>query len=145
MSTPAAPQREDTERGSISVFFVVVTVALLVIIGLVVDGGGQIRNLQRADTTAQEAARAAGQAINPSVALRGDGGQVQAGLAQAAAQNYLASAGVSGTVTVTGGTTIHVHTTTTHTPVFLGIIGVGPLSASGDADVRLVRELGGER
>lgn len=128
-----------------SVLFVVVTVGLLAIIGLVVDGGGQIRNLQRADTAAQEAARAAGQGVNPSVALRGDGGQVQAGLAQAAAQEYLAAAGVDGTVTITGGTTVHVHTTTSYQPAFLGVIGVGPLSASGDADIRLVRNLGGER
>jgi len=139
--------RGDRERGSVSLFFVMVTLALLVIIGLVVDGGAQIRNRQRADTSAQEAARAAGQAVNPAAAINGDGAQLQLGTAQAAAQQYLASAGVQGNVTTTGGTTVHVHvhTTTTYSPSFLGVIGVGSLSASADADVRVVRQLGGER
>ncbi len=137
--------RGDRERGSVSLFFVMVTLALLVIIGLVVDGGAQIRNRQRADTSAQEAARAAAQAVNPAAAINGDGAQIQLGTAQAAAQQYLASAGVQGNVTTTGGTTVHVHTTTTYSPAFLGVIGVGSLSASADADVRVVRQLGGER
>lgn len=137
--------RGDRERGSVSLFFVMVTLALLVVIGLVVDGGAQIRNRQRADTSAQEAARAAGQAVNPAAAINGDGAQLQLGTAQAAAQQYLASAGVQGNVTATGGTTVHVHTTTTYSPAFLGVIGVGSLSASADADVRVVRQLGGER
>ncbi len=137
--------RGDRERGSVSLFFVMVTLALLVVIGLVVDGGAQIRNRQRADTSAQEAARAAGQAVNPAAAINGDGAQLQLGTAQAAAQQYLASAGVQGSVTTTGGTTVHVHTTTTYSPSFLGVIGVGSLSASADADVRVVRQLGGER
>lgn len=137
--------RGDRERGSVSLFFVMVTLALLVIIGLVVDGGAQIHNRQRADTSAQEAARAAGQAVNPAAAINGDGAQLQLGTAQAAAQQYLASAGVQGNVTTTGGTTVHVHTTTTYSPAFLGVIGVGSLSASADADVRVVRQLGGER
>jgi len=137
--------RGDRERGSVSLFFVMVTLALLVIIGLVVDGGAQIRNRQRADTSAQEAARAAGQAVNPAAAINGDGAQLQLGTAQAAAQQYLTSAGVQGNVTTTGGTTVHVHTTTTYSPAFLGVIGVGSLSASADADVRVVRQLGGER
>jgi len=137
--------RGDRELGSVSLFFVMVTLALLVIIGLVVDGGAQIRNRQRADTSAQEAARAAAQAVNPAAAINGDGAQIQLGTAQAAAQQYLASAGVQGNVTTTGGTTVHVHTTTTYSPAFLGVIGVGSLSASADADVRVVRQLGGER
>ena len=139
----ARPHRGDRERGSVSLFFVMVTLALLVVVGLVVDGGAQIHNRQRADTSAQEAARAAGQAVNPAAAINGDGAQIQLGTAQAAAQQYLASAGVQGNVTTTGGTTVHVHTT--YSPSFLGVIGVGSLSASADADVRVVRQLGGER
>lgn len=135
----------DSDRGSVSLLFVTVTVALLLIIGLVVDGGAQIRNRQHADTTAQEAARAAGQAVNPAAAIAGDGAQVQLGAGKAAAQQYLTAAGVGGTVTTTGGTTVHVHTTTTYSPAFLGIIGIGSLTASGDADARVVRQLGGER
>lgn len=135
----------DDDRGSVAVFTAIVGLALLVIIGLVVDGGGQIRNLQRADTAAQEAGRAAGQAVDPAVLARGDGGRVDPANAAAAARSYLQSAGVQGTVTVTGPTTLQISTTTSYNTLFLGIIGIGSLPASGDSQVRLVRELGGQR
>ncbi len=147
MSTPRPGllHRLRRDDGSLTVFTAALGVVFLLIIGLVVDGGAQIRNRQHADTSAQEAARAAAQAVNPAVAISGDGANLLLGAGQAAAQQYLTAAGVQGTVTTTGGTTVHVHTTTTYTPAFLGIIGVGPLSASADADVRVVRQLGGER
>lgn len=135
--------RED--RGSLTAFAAVLGVAFLLILGLVVDGGGQIRNLQRADTAAQEAARAAGQAVNPAALARGDGGQVDPAATASAARAYLSAAGVQGTVTVTGAGTLQIATTTSYDTIFLGIIGVGSLPASGDSQVRLVRELGGER
>lgn len=133
------------DRGALTVFTMALMVALVLIIGLVVDGGGQIRNLQVADTAAQEAARAAGQAVDPATLARGDGGQVDPAAAAAAARAYLATAAVSGTVTVTSPTTLQIDTTTSYNPVFLGVIGVGSLPASGDSQARLVRELGGER
>lgn len=135
----------DDDRGSFTVFAITSMLMFIVIIGLVVDGGGQIRNLQRADTAAQEAGRAAGQAVNPAVVTRGDGGQIDPGAAAAAARSYLAAAKVAGTVTVTGAGTLQITTTTSYSPVFLGIIGVGSLPASGNAQVNLVRVLGGQR
>lgn len=133
------------DRGSFTVYAIASMTMFVIIIGLVVDGGGQIRNLQRADTAAQEAGRAAGQAVNPVVVTRGDGGQINPGAAAVAARFYLAAAGVHGTVTVTGATTLQITTTTSYSPVFLGIIGVGALPASGTAQVQLVRALGGQR
>lgn len=133
------------DRGSVSVFAVAVTVALLIVIGLAVDGAGQIRNLQAADTAAQEAGRAAGQAVDPATLARGDGGKVDPAAAASAARSYLSAAGVAGAVTITSPTALQITTTTSYDTVFLGIIGIGSLPASGDAQARLVRELGGQR
>ena len=41
--------RRDDDRGAIALFVVVFTLALLAAVGLVVDGGGKVRALQRAD------------------------------------------------------------------------------------------------
>lgn len=134
----------DDDRGSLSLFVVVVFVALLVTIGLVVDGGGKIRALQRADAVAAEAARTGGQAIVASTAVRGRGAVTDPAAARAAAQAYLASADVPGTVTIVGGTQLRVQTSITYQPVFLGMVGVGTLTSTGDAEVRLAQVLNGE-
>lgn len=133
------------DDGSITLFVVVIALGLLVAVGLVVDGGGKVRALQRADDVAAEAARAGGQAIQGNVAVRGEGVEASVGEAQAAARAYLAGAGVAGTVTVTGGTRLTVDTTTTYTPVFLDMIGIGTQTTTGHAEVRLVRALDGEQ
>jgi len=128
------------DRGSVSLFTVVVALGLLVAIGLVVDGGGKIRALQRANAAAGEAARQGGQAISAGPAIEGQAAGVDPLLARAAAQSYLGSAGVDGTVTVVGGgTELEVTTTTTYEPVFLSLIGVGPMTTTGHAKVRLAR------
>jgi Flp pilus assembly protein TadG len=146
MSTPRPGllHRLRRDDGSLTVFTAALGVVFLLVIGLVVDGGGQIRNLQKADTAAQEAGRAAGQAVNPAALARGNGGQVDPAAAATAARSYLTAAGVQGTVTVTSPTTLQITTTTTYSTVFLGVIGIGSLPASGGSQVRLVRQLGGQ-
>jgi hypothetical protein len=128
----------------VSLFFAVAGIGLLVVIGLVVDGGGKIRALQEADAVAAEAARQGGQAIQAGPAIRGEGTVVDTSAAAAAAEAYLAATGVAGEVGVIGGTRLRVTTTTTYSPVFLSAIGAGPMSVTGDAEVLLVRGLDGE-
>jgi hypothetical protein len=140
-STTRPPDRGD--RGSLSLFAVVATVALIVIIGLVVDGGGKVQAQQRAQEAARQAARAGGQAIQASTAVRGQGATADNGAARSAAESYLISAGVAGTVSIQGGTTIIVNSTESYTPIFLSIIGVGPQSVSGHSEARIVRAVGG--
>ena len=55
-----------------SLFVIVLAVALLAAVGLVVDGGGKIRALERADETAREAARAGTQMLEVPAAVRGE-------------------------------------------------------------------------
>jgi Flp pilus assembly protein TadG len=135
---------DDRERGSLSPFFVVVTLALLLMVGLVVDGSGQMRAVNRADAVAAEAARAGGQAIVASQAVRGDGAVADPVRARQAAQAYLAQADVSGTVTIINGTSLRVETSVSYQPIFLGLIGIGAVSADGDAQVRLAEIVDGE-
>lgn len=133
----------DPQRGSISLFAVVLTVALIVVIGLVVDGGAMIHAQQHAHSVAREAARAGGQAVATGVAVRGGGAAADPYTARAAAQAHLSAAGLPGTVTITGGTRLHVQTTTTYEPIFLSIVGVGTQTVTARAEARLVRALGG--
>ncbi|MEV4753694.1 hypothetical protein AB0J86_01055 [Micromonospora sp. NPDC049559] len=83
-----------------SVFLAIALVAVLVIIGLVVDGAGRVRAMQRADNLAAEAARAGGQAIDVAAAVDGDAKVVDPEDARNAANLYLArldEPGVTGT------------------------------------------------
>ena len=127
------------DRGGIAVFVAIVTVVLLGIIGLVLDGGGKMRATERADTVAMEAARAAGQALDPAAAITGTDYRVDPQAATAAAYAYLHQAGVSGTVRVSpDGTTITVTVTETYTTKFLPVVGIGSLPVSGHGSAKLL-------
>ena len=129
--------RRDDDRGAIALFVVVFTMALLAAVGLVVDGGGKVRALQRADEAAREAARAGSQMLDVPAAVRGDGVRIDQAAAARAARAYLDAAGVEGTVSVQGDA-IQVSTSITYQPVFLGAAGVGPLTVTGSASARPV-------
>jgi hypothetical protein len=118
---------------------IVLTLAVLAMIGLSVDGGGKLRALQRADRLAAEAARTAGQAIAAPQAIQGGQKVVDPPAAVAAAQNYLTAAGVTGTVTVSQDrTNVTVTVTIVYDTVFLGLIGIDTLTATRQASAVLV-------
>ncbi|MGW7362927.1 pilus assembly protein TadG-related protein [Streptomyces sp. NPDC054841] len=127
------------DRGGVTVFVAVCVVALIGIIGLAVDGGGKLRATERADYIATEAARAGGQAIDPAQAISGQAITVDPQAAQAAAQAYLGSAGVAGTVAVSAdGKTLTVTTTDSYATKFLPVVGIGSLSVSGQGTATLL-------
>jgi hypothetical protein len=134
---------DDSDRGSISLFVVVIAIVLFAAIGLVVDGAGKVRAIQHADNAAQEAARAAGQQLEIPNAVRGGAPVLDTEAAAIAARAYLSSAAVQGTVSVSG-TTITVDTSTVYKPVFSQLIGVGPMTVTGHATARTVRGITGE-
>jgi hypothetical protein len=115
------------------------TLAVLAMIGLSVDGGGKVRALQRADNLASEAARAAGQAILAPQAIQGGDKVVDPADAVAAAQTYLTAAAVTGTVAVAPDRK-HVTVTVTivYDTVFLTLIGITTLTATRHATAILV-------
>lgn len=133
---PRTPGRG--EDGSVSLMLVVAVFGLLLAVGLVVDGGQKLRSTQRADDAAAEAARAAVLSIEPAGAITGLRPRVNESAAREAAEAYLQRAGVSGTVTVGDGQ-VRVRTSSTFTPSFLSLIGLGAQTVTGQATARLAR------
>ncbi|MCX4546913.1 hypothetical protein [Streptomyces sp. NBC_01565] len=129
--------RED--RGGIAVYTAIVTVALLGIIGLAIDGAGKLRATERADAVAMEAARAAGQAIDPAQAVTGESLRADPGAAAAAARAYLARAGTQGSVSLSGdGTQLTVTVSDTYATKFLSVTGISSMSVTGHGSARLL-------
>lgn len=90
------------ERGSVSAFVAVIAVGLVMVAGLVYDGGQVLAAQATARDLAANAARAGAQEIDLD-ALRADGLAVLDPVrAEAAARAYLAETGTSGDVEVAG-------------------------------------------
>jgi Flp pilus assembly protein TadG len=136
-------RRVRDERGSISIWLVTATFVMMMLVGLAVDLGGQVHAKQRAHDLAAQAARAGGEQVQAAPAIEGHYLAVDTTAARTAAEDYLTAAGLTGTVTITGGDTITVHVTDVYQPKFLSFIGVGDLTVTGEASARLVRSLGG--
>src|SRR6266511_580981 len=127
------------DEGRISVYFAIALTGLIVIIGLTVDGSGRFREMQRADNIAAEAARAGGQAIDAGQAIAGGPKVVDPALAVTAAQAYLTSAGVTGTVQVAADR-LHLSVTVTvpYNTVMLSYIGIDQVIVTGHATAQLL-------
>jgi hypothetical protein len=104
MTAHKTRQRRDrtSDAGQITAFVVVMMAALILLVGLVLDGGLTLDARERALAEAQEAARAGAQAVDLAV-YRQDGSLVlDPPEAVADARAYLAGIGASGTVRVSG-------------------------------------------
>ena len=141
--TPPHPSTPARERGSVSIWLATSGFTMIVLVGLAVDLGGQVHAQQRAHTLAAQAARTAGQQLQPGPAMRGEAATANTARAVRAARTYLAAADVTGTVQVTGGDTITVTTTDTYATMFLGIIGITTLTVTGNAQARITRSVQG--
>jgi Flp pilus assembly protein TadG len=130
------------EAGQLSAFVAVLTLPLLLVAGLVVDGGGVLAAHQAAISTAFEAARAGAQAINLDV-LRSSGAVVlDPDEARSEALGYLAAAGRTGTVSVVGDA-VTVTVTLRHTLAVLSVLGIGPVTVSGTATATATQGING--
>ncbi len=110
--------------GGMSLMLFTCAVALVLVLGLVVDGGGKARAIDHAGAIASEAARAAAGTITPGT------GAIDPTTADRAARDYLAAAGATGTVNITG-TTVTVTATLHTTTVFLSLIGIDSFTVTG--------------
>jgi hypothetical protein len=127
--------RARPERGaSVSVLTAGLLVSAAMFLGLVVDGGAKATAGNRADATAQEAARAGVQAGSTV----DGGGTVDVARGVAAAQSYLSAAGEAGSVSTQGADGIHVSVTITEPTTVLSMIGIGSVSSTGSADARII-------
>ncbi|MFC9486578.1 TadE/TadG family type IV pilus assembly protein [Streptomyces hydrogenans] len=132
------------DRGSMSLYFALVAVALLMVMGLLVDGGGALNAANRATSGAQEAARAAGQQLDVAQAMEGDAITLDPDAAVAAAQDYLSAAGLQGSAEITGdGRSLTVHVQDSYTTYFAQFVGVGTIHVTGTATAHLQTQAGG--
>jgi hypothetical protein len=118
------------ETGMVTAFVVIFTVALVVMAGLVLDGGLALSAKVQAIDDAQAAARAGAQAID--IPLYRSTGQITLDPAQATtdAERYLTQAGHAGTVEVNG-EQVTVTVTISQRTQILSLAGIGHLTVSG--------------
>ncbi|MFC4469215.1 pilus assembly protein TadG-related protein [Streptomyces xiangluensis] len=135
--------RELGEEGSISLFFAVISVGLLLVMGLLVDGGGALNASNRAESLASEAARTAGQQLDPAQAIQGTAITIDPEAAQGAAEDYLAGAGVQGEVQISDdGQTMTVTVHDTYHTYFAQLLGKTTISVTGSATAHLQTQAG---
>ena len=127
------PHRTDERGVALSTHVGLVMVALLLMVGLVVDGGAQSSATLRCQRVASASARAATDvaAHAASQGLAPDTSEMLG-----AAQAVLSDGGVQGTVQLTG-TTVSVHAETTVPTTFLSLITITSLRADADATATL--------
>jgi hypothetical protein len=114
----------------VTAFVVIFTLALIVMAGLVLDGGLALSAKVQAIDDAQAAARAGAQAID--IPLYRSTGQITLDPAQATtdAETYLAQSGHTGTVAVDGEQVIVTVTISQPTQI-LSLAGIGHLTVTG--------------
>ena len=109
---------ESGEGGGIAFLMLGTAVALLMVLGLVLDGSAKAHALDRANQLAYEAARAGLQTVNPSAS------RVDAVAVDAAVEYYLAAHGVE--VTITEPTNM------------LSMVGINSMTVTGHGTANLI-------
>ena len=123
------------QRGqALSVFVAVAVVALLLVCGLVVDGGAQAGAVRKAETAAALAARAAADATAP--ARRAGVAPRRAAAVRAAEQVLAGYPDLTGQARLVDGA-VEVHTQGRVDTGFLRLVGITTLGASGSATAEL--------
>jgi hypothetical protein len=140
------PAQDDArgDAGAITLFVAVMAVALFAAVGLVVDAGGRVHALQVARRTSGEAARAAAEVLDAPSVIAGAQPNPDTARAARAARSFLTAAQARGRVTVTG-RTVHVTAETVYEPVFLSIIGLGPMTLTAESEATPTRGTPEER
>jgi len=126
--------QHDPDRGSITAYLLIMTVALVVLAGLVLDGGAALTAHGTAADTAQQAARAGADALDEQ-SLRATtpaGLTTNPAAAREAAAAVLAAADVTGDITVTG-TTVTVTARATKPTAILAIVGIDQVGGTATA------------
>jgi hypothetical protein len=134
--------RRSGDGGQITVFVVVMTVALILVAGLVLDGGLTLAARERAVDEAQQAARAGAQAINLAVYRQNGTLVLDPAQAVADARSYLAATGYQGSVQVTGNL-VTVQVTVVQRMQILDAAGLGSITVHAAASAIPERGING--
>ena len=122
----------------VTVFVVTMTMALLLVAGLVIDGGAVLAARRQAIDVAEQAARAGAQAIRIADVRTGAEPALDPVSAAQAAEAYLDAVGRHGRVEVTGDK-IEVVVSVDQRMLVLQIAGVGDVTVTGRAQARNAR------
>lgn len=129
------------ERGTVTVFVVSMTTALLLVAGLVFDGGRMIAARREADAVAAAAARAGAQGLDEAGLRQSDGVPLNASDVVRRVEGYLGRTNYSGGASVSGDTvTVKVHRT--QTLAILSLAGLASSDITGTGSARAVRAVG---
>ncbi|WP_409497261.1 TadE/TadG family type IV pilus assembly protein [Amycolatopsis sp. cmx-11-12] len=139
---PALRRLREDQSGRVTAFVVIIVTAVLLFAGLVLDGGLALAAKVRALGEAQEAARVGAQEIDLA-AYRAKGTlRLEPQQATAAARNYLAAAGHTGTVSVAGNT-VNVTVTVSQSTQLLPLIGIGSITVTASGQAQPQRGISG--
>ena len=120
------------DDGSVTVFVAVLMVALMILVGLVGDGGAAMNAEIRAIHESAEAARIGARALDVPAFHRTGARVVNPDAARTAVQRYLASTGDTGTV-VADQNTVKVDVIARHSTWLLGLVGVRSIAVGANA------------
>lgn len=130
--------RAPAETGSAALWVMFMSLAALLLLGLVVDGGGAMSARRDASVSAEQAARVAADQLDLD-SVRTGGDHVNTGQAVAAGQGYLRRLGAQGQVTVAG----PVATVTVrdrYATKMLSIVGATSFDVSGTGRARAISD-----
>lgn len=130
------------DEGRVSAFVVTLTVAILVLAGLTLDGGLALAAKVRANGQAEAAARAGAQAIDLETYRATSQVRLVPARAVARAQHYLANVDAAATVRVAGDT-VTVTITTSQPTQLLGLIGIGSITVTASGQAQPQRGISG--
>ncbi len=126
------------EQGTVTVFVVVFMLALMLVAGLVFDGGNVLAARQEAANVAASAARAGTQALDITAARTSGGAPLDASAAIARADAYLSQTGTTGTAIVQGNQVV-VDVTITRRTLLLGLAGIAKITVHGRGEAHGIR------
>ena len=119
------------EGGLLTMYVAIASVGLLVLCGLVIDGGYILAGRRQAFDEANGAARAGAASLAVDSYITGSGDvPIDPNRAEAAAQAFLAATGHAGTVTVTG-EEVNVQMSFEQPTSLLGMIGIRSVTVTG--------------
>lgn len=127
-----------SEEGTVTVLVVGLTLALLLVAGLVLDGGALLAARRQANDLADNAARAAAQAVDVSALRSGASAALDPLAAELAAEAYLTAAGHDGEVVVATDR-VEVTVVVAARMSLLQLAGIGDRTVTATGEARLVR------
>ena len=131
------------ERGSVTAMWAVLSLSLLVLGGLVYDGGQVLTARREANNLARQAARAGAQQLDEG-SLRSGLPTLDAAAAETAAREFLSRRDVTPTAVSVVGSTVTVIVEITQPTPLLALVGIDDRTVTSTASARTARGVTGE-